>query len=110
MTDAQSTRTIQDSIDTIANWAVRGTIRQFYNEMQARLIDDPDYHAELQGNTVVFVHETKQGGFLGIGGRKVSETALEVHKDEEGEVTIPSEPMDEEFVQKLALTLEREKH
>jgi hypothetical protein len=47
---------------------------------------------------------------LGIGGRKVSETALEVHKDEDGEVTIPSEPMDEEFVQKLALTLEREKH
>jgi hypothetical protein len=99
--------TLQEALETIASWARRGTQQQFANEMRANLIADEEYRVDTTGNTVVFVEVRQEGGFLGIGGEAVTESLLQVQFQDDGQVVIPSEPMDKEFAIDLAERLER---
>lgn len=98
---------MDDDLRKIQSWAMHGTVRQVYADMAARLTTEGDYEAELEadGETIGFYRVTKQGGFLGIGGKMVREPVLTVIRQGE-EVLIPEEPRDEEFVHLLAQKLE----
>jgi hypothetical protein len=92
---------MEEELRKVMIWASHGTPRQFYYEVTARL-EGQGYEVDLEGEDVVRVHKShREGGFLGIGGRKVKETFLEVRFGGE-DVVIPPESADEELVKTLA--------
>jgi hypothetical protein len=99
-------RDLERALQGITAWAKRGTLRQFYNEMSARLAEDEEYRVDIRSDTVVFLRVRKEGGILGIGARTVEEPLLQVRKDG-GQVIIPEDPLDKEFARKLAAMLGR---
>lgn len=91
---------MEEELQRIRNWASHGTIRQFYTEVAAR-VTELGYQAELEGNALMCYKVHKEGGFLGIGARKIRETVLQVTREGD-EVLVPEESADEEFVRLLA--------
>jgi hypothetical protein len=92
---------MEEELRKVMIWATHGTPRQFYHEVTARL-QGQGYEIDMEGEEVVRVFKSrKEGGFLGIGGRKVKETFLEV-RFQGDEVIIPPESANEELVQVLA--------
>jgi hypothetical protein len=91
---------MDDNLLKLRRWASQGTLRQFYTEINARLADDK-YEIELEGDVLTVYSVETQGGFLGIGGRKVREICLRVIANGEA-VDIPEETADPEFVEMLA--------
>jgi hypothetical protein len=108
MTDVQRVALdrVPEALDRIVGWAKRGTLHQFYNEMNAKLAENETYCVEMQDDVVVFSRVEHEGGFLGIGVRTVKEPVLEVRK-EAGLVVIPDESLDAEFAIALAALLEQ---
>ncbi len=88
-------------LQKIMTWAGMGTPRQFYLEIVSK-IADADYEAELEGDIITCYRVEKTGGFLGIGESTSREPVLKVSIPEEGDVEIPEEPRDEEFIDFLA--------
>jgi hypothetical protein len=105
MTERASRSEVQRAVGTLIDWARRGTMRQFYLEVQAQLADEKHVAAEMEDDTLVFYRITKQGGFLGIGGKTVREPLLEVSK-RANEIVVSKEPRDEAFLLTLAERLE----
>ncbi|MEA3406996.1 MAG: hypothetical protein U9R48_02805 [Chloroflexota bacterium] len=91
----------KDDLQRIMTWAGMGTPRQFYLEVASKVADS-DYEAELEGDVLTCYRVEKHGGFLGIGGKTTREPVLKVIMSEEGDVEVPEEPRDEEFIQFLA--------
>ena len=94
---------MDDKLTTIRNWANHGTISQFKNEVMAK-VGDQGYEAEATGKAVTFFRVTKQGGFLGIGAKKVRTAVLTVTRDG-ADVRVPAASADAEFVDLLLSTL-----
>lgn len=94
---------MEEELRRIRNWASHGTIRQFYTEVSAR-VAELGYEAEVEGNTLTCYKVHKEGGFLGIGARKIKEVAIKVTREGD-EVLVPEESADEEFVRMLAAAL-----
>ena len=88
-------------LQKIMTWAGMGTPRQFYLEVVSK-VAEADYEAELEGDTLTCYRVEKEGGFLGIGGSTTREPVLKVIMPEEGDVEVPEEPRDEEFIEFLA--------
>jgi hypothetical protein len=84
----------------IAAWAGQGTLRQFYIEVAAKTAKR-GYEAEMMGDTVTCYRVSKQGGFLGLGGRQIKDPVLKIVGDESG-ICIADDCCDEEFVHELA--------
>jgi hypothetical protein len=107
MTDMQTVAVdrVTKGLDRIVDWVKRGTLHQFYNEMNARLAEDETYCVDLEDDAVVFSRIRHAGGFLGIGVRTVKEPVLEIHK-KDGVVAVRDEPQDTDFVLMLATHLE----
>jgi hypothetical protein len=91
----------QGDLRRIMTWAGMGTPRQFYLEVVSKVAEE-DYEAELEGDTLTCYRVEKEGGFLGIGGETNREPVLKVIMPEEGDVEIPEDPRDEEFIHFLA--------
>ena len=58
-------------------WATHGTPKQFYTEVSAKT-SSHGYLTELKGDTLTCYRIRKEGGFLGIGARKIKEPVLRV--------------------------------
>jgi hypothetical protein len=95
---------MEEDLRKIMLWAGHGTPRQFYYELVARLSDE-GYEVELEGETLTVFKSHREGGFLGIGGRKIKEIFLELDY-EGGEVSIDPESANAEVVSYLARALE----
>jgi hypothetical protein len=91
---------MDDSMQRVRRWASHGNLRQFYAELGARLAKE-GYEIEIEGDTLTVYGVEKQGGFLGLGGRKIRQPKLKVvqHNDS---VEVPEEDADPEFVALLA--------
>lgn len=97
---------MEDELREIEHWANHGTLGQFYNEIIAHAGDE-GYEAEMNGNVVTCYRVHREGGFLGIGGRKEKEIVLKAIDNEDGTISVPKESADEEFVMLLADRLEQ---
>ncbi|MBC7237654.1 MAG: hypothetical protein H5T69_17575 [Chloroflexi bacterium] len=98
-------RTLDAAVNRISRYANRGTFRQFFNEMVAKLAKEPDLSVELEGeNVMVFYRVSKSGGFLGIG-RKVSKTPVLKLTRQGADVLVAQEPLDEELAIRIASIL-----
>jgi len=95
----------EEALEVLRSWALRAS-RQLKTEVEAHL--DPGYTAALDGNTLKVTRTTRVGGFLGFGGRTVTETVLEI-TIEGGEVTIATGPfrLDKSFLLELANALNK---
>lgn len=91
---------MEDSVRKIQVWASHGTLRQFFAELSAKLTN-LDAQCELEGNTITCYRGTKTGGFLGIGARKVKTPLLKITREGD-RIIIADEPLDREFVDRLA--------
>jgi len=91
---------MEEELRTIRSWASHGTLRQFRTEISAKVAED-GYQVKLEGDTLTVYKIRKEGGFLGIGARKIEEPVLKVVGEGAG-MTIPEESADEEFVRLLA--------
>ena len=91
---------MEDELRKIQNWASHGTLRQFYAEINAK-VSNLGYEVEVKGNTLTCSAVRKEGGFLGIGARKIKDTVLQVIRDNET-VTIPEASVNKEFLHTLA--------
>ncbi|NLX37180.1 MAG: hypothetical protein GXY68_10880 [Chloroflexi bacterium] len=80
----------------LRRWMSHGSARQFYTEIAYKIVDQ-GYEAEIIGNTVTCYLVKKQGGFLGIGARKVKTPVLVVTQRDH-EVDIDARNADPEFV------------
>ena len=83
----------------LRRWMSHGTPRQFYTEIAYKIASE-GYKAEIEGETVTCYRVKKQGGFLGIGGKKVTSPVLVVTRRDE-EVDIDAKNADPEFVSLL---------
>ena len=102
----KSVDTVDEALEYITSWANRGTMKQFYIEVSARLRSDDEHDVELDGNTLVFYNVREEGGILGIGAQTVREPALRLVQ--EGEmVTVSDDPMDPDCVMAVAEALSR---
>ncbi|MBM3187910.1 MAG: hypothetical protein FJZ90_04215 [Chloroflexi bacterium] len=91
---------MEDTLRKLQIWASHGTIRQFYTEVSAK-ISPLGYEAEMTGDTVTCYRVRKEGGFLGIGARKVREPVFKVTRTD-SEIVIDESSLDKEFVTLLA--------
>ena len=96
---------MEEELRTIRGWASHGTLRQFRTEISGKVAAD-GYRVQLQGDTLTVYRIRKEGGFLGIGARKIEEPVLVVI-GEGANMTIPEESADEEFVRLLAPKLKQ---
>jgi hypothetical protein len=102
----KSPETVDEALDYIISLANRGTIKQFYIEVSARLSSDRAHDVALDGNTLIFYNVHEEGGILGIGARSVHEPALQLIQ--EGQMVIISdEPMDPDCAVAVAQMLAR---
>jgi len=90
---------MEEDLRKIRNWASHGTPRQFLAEVTAK-VAGVGYTAELDGNTLTVFAEHREGGFLGIGAKKIRDTKLQVIFGQD-EVSIPDDTADPEFIQHL---------
>jgi len=88
----------------LRRWMSHGTPRQFYTEI-AHKIASRGYRAEIEDDTVTCYRVKKQGGFLGIGGRKMTTPVLVVTRRDE-EIDIDAANADPEFVTLLTELLQ----
>ena len=91
---------MDEAILKIKNWASHGTLRQFYTEMAGKL-RPLGYEVLLEGEALVFQKVSKEGGFLGLFGRRVATEVLRVIRHDD-HVDIPEAGVDAEFVTMLA--------
>jgi hypothetical protein len=92
--------TVDDAMRYILGWANRGTMRQFYTMVSAKLSSDTKRDVELTGDTLTFYSVHKEGGILGIGGRAVREPALSL--TQKGDMIIAAAgPLDSDFAMSL---------
>ena len=84
----------------ILAWATHGTSRQFYTEVSAK-VAGLGYLTEVESDTLTCYRVRKEGGFLGIGARKIREPVLRVVYHGEGQAEIPEDCVDPEFVDLL---------
>ena len=91
---------MEEELQSIRNWISHGTLRQFYADVSVR-IAEAGYEAEVEGNTLTCYRVRKEGGFLGIGARKIRETVLQIIRKDDT-IEIPETSIDEEFVRDLA--------
>ncbi|MBA7703241.1 hypothetical protein ES703_112023 [subsurface metagenome] len=96
---------MEEELRTIRSWASHGTLRQFRTEMSAKVAAD-GYGVTLEGDTLTVYRIRKEGGFLGIGARKIEEPVLVVI-GEGANMRIPEESADEEFLALLAPKLKQ---
>jgi len=96
---------MEEELRTIRSWASHGTLRQFRTEISGKVAAD-GYRVQLQGDTLTVYRIRKEGGFLGIGARKIEEPVLVVIGEGAG-MRIPQESADEEFVGLLASKLKQ---
>ena len=97
-------RSTEEALRKISSHANRGTFRQFHTVIAARLADRREYRIELEGSTITFLGVRKEGGFLGIGARTVTEPLLKLTK-QGNRVIVAQESLDETFVHELARVL-----
>jgi hypothetical protein len=89
---------MEDQLLEMRHWATRGTVRQFFAELSARVSTNPEYQCEMTDEESIACYRIrKEGGFLGIGAKTVREPVLEIYRHGE-EVTIPEETADAEFL------------
>ena len=91
---------MEEELHKIRGWASHGTLKQFYSEVSAK-IGEEGYKAKLEGDTLTIYKTHREGGFLGIGARKIQDAVL-VLVGEGANLEIPEESADEEFVRFLA--------
>ena len=91
---------MEEHLNTILEWAARGTLDQFRIEAEARL-GDSEYSVEKEDDGLLFYRNRREGGFLGIGGRTVQEPVMRLTETDAG-MEIEPEPLDREFVEYLA--------
>ena len=84
---------METELQQIAAWARNGTLGQFCTKVSAR-IGENGYQAELEGDTLTFCRIGKQGGLLGIGGRRTSECVMQITCTDD-QMLIPDEFLDE---------------
>jgi len=96
---------MEEELHKVRTWASHGTLRQFYTEVSAKLADE-GYKVNLEGGTLTVYKVHKEGGFLGIGARKIEESVLVV-TGEGAELEIPPETADAEFVGLLGAKLKQ---
>jgi len=96
---------MEDALHTVRSWASHGTLRQFHTEISAK-VGPEGYEVEIEGDTLICYKVRKEGGFLGIGARKIKETVLKVI-GEGADLQMPEDSADEEFVLLLASKLKQ---
>lgn len=96
---------MEDTLHKIQVWASHGTLRQFLYEVSAKIAAH-GYQAALEGDTLTCFKVRKEGGFLGIGARKVREPVFKLTRKGE-EIEIDPNAIDEEFVTLLASLLKQ---
>ncbi len=96
---------MEDAVRKVSNWASHGTLRQFHTELVARLSDD--YEVEINGDKLVCYSVRKEGGFLGIGAKKIRETVLVAETGEDGIVALDIDASDPDFIEYLAPRLKQ---
>lgn len=87
----------------LRRWMSHGTARQFYTEIAYKIANE-GYKAEIKDDTVTVYRVKKQGGFLGIGGRKITTPVLVVTQRDD-EVEIDETHADPEFLSLLSTLL-----
>ncbi len=101
-------KSLDTAINRISRYANRGSFRQFYNEMVAKLASDPEIEISMPDeSSMVFSKVSKSGGFLGIGVRKVKTPILKLVKKGD-DVLVDSETTsstDEAFTIRIASML-----
>lgn len=91
---------MDDPVRKVQVWASHGTLRQFFTELSAKLLN-LDAKCELEGNTITCYRLTRSGGFLGIGARKVKTPVLQLTKEGD-QINVDEDSLDREFVAQLA--------
>ena len=91
---------MEDPVRRIQVWASHGTLRQFFAELSAKLLN-LGVQCELEGTTITCYRVEKSGGFLGIGGKKAKVPLLRLTKDGD-QISIDESTLDREFVDRLA--------
>jgi hypothetical protein len=95
-TETPRVETKEQALNKLLSWANRGTLRQFYMEMAAKLAEDENHDVVMEG----------EGGFLGIGGHEEQEPVLAFY-EEGDQILVKDEPMNEAFAIELAQSLAR---
>jgi hypothetical protein len=95
---------MEEQILKIKRWASHGTPTQFVNEMQG-VANQLGYELAMNGNTLSIYKESKEGGFLGLGGHTVREEVLQIIWGD-GEVDVPADKVNAEFLKALSTTLQ----
>jgi hypothetical protein len=95
---------MEEYLERIADWFVKGNLRQFETAVKQRLETD-GYGVESNADGLLFYRVREQGGFLGIGKKTTREPVMKIDKGNNGVVQIPSDPLDPEFVRYLAAYL-----
>lgn len=94
---------MEDSLRKVTTWASHGTLRQFYTELTARIPED-EYEVDLGEEKLTCYRVSKEGGFLGIGAKKIRKPVLVVAK--EGDLlNVDQDAADPDFVEYLATRL-----
>jgi len=91
---------MEECLERITNWFVRGTLTQFQVAAEHRLSGD-GYAVEKDGDALLFHRVHTKGGFLGVGKKIVKEPVMRIGKGDGGAYISP-EPLDPEFVRYLA--------
>ena len=91
---------MEDALHKIQTWAGHGTVRQFLAEISGKIAGG-GYEVAIDGEALVCSRVRKEGGFLGIGAKKISEPVLRIEY-EDGLAKVASEPVDAEFVSYLS--------
>jgi len=97
---------MEEKLHKLRNWASHGTLRQFRTEISAKLANEQEYEMELEGDTLTCYRVRKEGGFLGIGVKKIKETVLKVI-GEGADLQIPEDSADAEFIELLSQKLKQ---
>jgi hypothetical protein len=93
---------MEEYLERISDWFVKGTLRQFETAVTRRLETDGYGVESSNGDGLLFYRISEQGGFLGIGKKTIKELVMRIDKGNNGVVQIPSDPLDPEFVRYLA--------
>lgn len=90
---------MEEELRKIRNWASHGTPRQFMTEVTAK-VSGLGLKTELEGDTLTVFDLHREGGFLGIGAKKVRDIKLQLVFGE-GDVSIAKDTVDLEFLKEL---------
>jgi hypothetical protein len=100
----EAPKTKEEALLRINSYANRGTFRQFYTEMSAKMNQQKDIDVVLEGNTMTFCRLSKEGGIFGIGAKTIRQPVLELSR-EGTDVHVNEETMDMDFLLRLAALL-----